>query len=126
MPPPHGLIIHEHWLNKILEGSKTWELRGRNTKIRGKIALIQSGSGKIHGTCALVDALGPLSLDELMANVTKHQVPREYMGNVTKRYKKVYAWVMRDAEHLSKPIPYDHPKGAVVWVRVGDDFKRTF
>jgi hypothetical protein len=118
MPPTHGLIIKKQWLTKILAGTKTWELRGRNTTIRGKIALIQAGSGKIFGTCELVDALWPLSMGDLKANVDKHQVLREDLMNVTKRYKNVYAWVLRNAERLKEPVSYEHPKGAVVWVRI--------
>jgi hypothetical protein len=120
MPPIHGLIIKKHWLTKILAGTKTWELRGRNTNRRGRIALIQSGSGKIHGTCALVDVLGPLSMEELMANVDKHQVPLDDLDNIFNRYQNVYAWVLKNAKQLNVPVPYEHPKGAVVWVRVGE------
>jgi hypothetical protein len=40
-----GLIVKSPWIELILEGKKTWEIRGSNTKIRGPIALIKSGSG---------------------------------------------------------------------------------
>lgn len=33
----NGLIIKKQWLDKILAGEKTWELRGSNTKVRGRI-----------------------------------------------------------------------------------------
>jgi len=33
------LKINDKWVNLILAGSKTWEVRHRNTKIREKIAL---------------------------------------------------------------------------------------
>ena len=52
-----GLIIKAPWIDYILSGKKTWEIRGCNTKIRGEIALIQSGTGKIYGTVELVDSL---------------------------------------------------------------------
>jgi len=48
-----GLLINSPWIEMILEGKKTWEIRGANTKLRGPIALIKSGSGKVVGTCAI-------------------------------------------------------------------------
>jgi hypothetical protein len=48
-----GLVIKSPWIEKILAGETTWEIRGRNTKLRGRIALIKSRSGKIYGTCRI-------------------------------------------------------------------------
>ncbi len=111
-----GLIIKEQWLNEILAGRKTWELRGRNTKIRGKIALIQKGSGQVVGTCQLVDVKGPLTPDEYRHNFDKHRVPVEN-GLM---YPKTYAWILQDARRFEHPISYKHPSGAVIWVRLPD------
>ena len=61
----HALLILEEPLAKILAGTKTWEIRGSATKRRGRIALIQSKSGLVVGTCDLVDVVGPLSLKKL-------------------------------------------------------------
>ncbi len=38
-----GLLIKSPWVEDILQGRKTWEIRGLITHIRGKIALIRSG-----------------------------------------------------------------------------------
>jgi hypothetical protein len=57
-----GLIIKSPWIDKILAGEKTWEIRGSNTKIRGKISLIKSGSGMILGKADLVDCVPRVSL----------------------------------------------------------------
>jgi hypothetical protein len=116
----YGLIIHERWLRKILDGSKTWEIRGSRTSKRGEIALIQKGSGKIFGTCELTGVIGPLSKSDLEANRGKHQVPIDEMSDVIGRYAKPYAWVISDVKRLETPFEYHHPIGAVVWVRVGD------
>ena len=46
-----GLMIKSPWIDKILAGEKTWEIRGYTTETRGTIALIKSGSGltrKLH------------------------------------------------------------------------------
>ena len=31
-----ALVIKQPWVDYILNGKKTWEIRGSNTKIRGK------------------------------------------------------------------------------------------
>jgi hypothetical protein len=54
-----GLIIMEPWAERILIGKKTWEIRGSKTHIRGKIDIIQSGTGHDYGTANLVDCIGP-------------------------------------------------------------------
>jgi hypothetical protein len=58
-------------IEKVLAGSKTWEIRGRRASIRGRIALIRSRSGFIVGTCELVDVVGPLTLKEYRRSARK-------------------------------------------------------
>ena len=110
----NGLVIREPWISHILDGRKTWEIRGSNTRVRGKIGLIRSGSGLIVGSAYLVDSIGPLSDTEFLRNRDKHLVGSPSMV----KYKKVYAWVLANAERFSKPIPYNHPQGAVIWVKI--------
>ena len=49
-----GLVIREPFVDWILDGLKTWEIRRSATMIRGPVALIMGGSGTIVGTCGLV------------------------------------------------------------------------
>lgn len=72
---PKALIVKKHWLDQIAEGRKTWGLRGACTMIRGRIGLIESGSGKVMCTVELTDVVGPLSLSELRRNTGRHRVP---------------------------------------------------
>ena len=112
-----GLIIKKPWIDLILDGSKSWELRGSSTKIRGKLALIQSGSGTVVGTCELVDVIGPLTAQELRRSSNKHQVPSSrFRGRL--RYEKTYAWVMSNPKRYVRPRRYRHPAGAVIWVNL--------
>jgi hypothetical protein len=106
------LVLKEH-LDKILAGSKTWEIRGKATAIRGPIALIESKSGEVVGVCDVVDVAGPLSLAELNRNERR-------TGFRTRKlpYLATYAWVLRNARRLRAPVPYRHPSGAVVWVKL--------
>ncbi|WP_408011588.1 ASCH domain-containing protein [Pseudalkalibacillus sp. A8] len=60
----------------MLDGRKTWEIRGTNPIIRGKIALIKSGTGMIFGTADLIDCR-KISLEEYQQGEAYHCVPKE-------------------------------------------------
>ena len=110
-----GLIIKEPWIHLILEGEKTFEIRGSNTKIRGKVALIKSKSGQIFGTAELVDSI-PLSLEEFIQHQDKHCIP--ITESTILPYPKTYAWVIQNTVIFNNPIPYKHPQGEVIWVKL--------
>ena len=40
-------------------------------------------------------------------------------------YKKTHAWVLNRAVRLKKPVPYDHPSGAVIWVLLNPKIERA-
>lgn len=111
-----GLIVKSPWIDKILSRDKPWEIRGSNTKIRGTICLIESGTGLIKGIAKLATSFS-LSHETLFTNKYKHRI--EDLSII--KYKKPHAWVMVNAERLPKPIPYKHPQGAVIWVNLPDD-----
>lgn len=108
-----GLIIKEPYIDQILEGKKKWEIRGSNTNIRGRIALIKSGTKKIFGEVTLVDSF-EISLEQYsqyylnMYGVIKNQLP----------YKRTYAWVLEEPLLYDKPLDYNHPLGAIIWVNL--------
>lgn len=112
-----GLLIRAPWIDKILDGSKTWEIRGSHTYKEGRIALIESGTGTVVGVAELAGAVGPLSLKELAANWRQAGFGRdEHLNRLP--YKKTFAWVLKNPKRLRAPVPYDHPSGAVIWVRL--------
>jgi hypothetical protein len=111
-----GLLTRKQWLNMILSGRKTWEIRGNATMTRGRIVLIESGSGTVVGKCDLVDVVGPLSLHQLKANASKIGVEPKVIDGTP--YRNTYAWVLDSAVRLPRPIPYNHPAGAVIWVKL--------
>jgi hypothetical protein len=110
-----GLIIKEPWINLIVSGKKTWELRSRDTRVRGRIALIKKGSGTVIGVADLTDTLPTLARSDLIANVAKHQVPE---GEIGGDFRWSTAWVLERARPLREPVPYLHPAGAVIWVNL--------
>ena len=109
-----GLIIKKHWLDQILARKKTWEIRGSNTKKRGQIALIESGSGWIVGTCEIVDSY-LVTPDLLKHNKDKTRLT-ELGGYFRLSYSRPHAWVIKSAKRID-PVKYDHPQGAVIWVK---------
>lgn len=112
-----GLVIKDPWISYILDGRKKWEIRSSKSNIRGEIGLIRSGSGLIVGSAALIDCIGPLSDEEFLANKSKHMVNSlSQVGN----YKSVYAWVLSNVKKFDNPIPYNHPQGAIIWVKIPD------
>lgn len=114
-----GLIIRPEPLDKILSGSKTWEMRGRNINIRGPIALIGKGSKAIYGVAHVVDSIGPLTRTEMINNQSKHRITPERMDHPdVANYR--YAWVLSNVRRLEKPIPYVHNGGAVQFVSLDD------
>lgn len=110
-----GLIIQSPWIDLIFEGKKIWEIRGSNIRIRGTIALIKSGTGHIYGTVELVQSKN-LTLQEYQKSEAYHQVS-SYNCEKTP-YKNTYAWVLRNPKRYVEPIPYKHPMGAVIWVKL--------
>jgi hypothetical protein len=105
-----ALIILPEPLQKILDGWKTWEIRSSGTRIRGPIALIESRSGTVVGTCELIDSIGPLTRAQCRENARK-------AGNFVAETGS-YAWVLQGARRLRTPVPYRHPRGAIIWVRL--------
>ena len=112
-----GLVIDMPWIDKILRGEKTWEMRSRHASHRGWFGLIRKGSGLVVGVARLVDSLGPLAPDKLQAATDQHAIgselrPELWMG------KWNIAWVLADVRKLAQPVPYIHQSGAVTWVRL--------
>ncbi len=122
-----AIVIKQPWIDLILSGEKTWEIRSRSVRARGVIGLIEGGSGKVAGLTRLVGCVGPLDRDQLASQFGKHRVPPQRMSEVP--YTSFYAWELADARRLDPPVPYRHPAGAVIWVRldaatVGDQLGR--
>lgn len=109
----NGFVVKGSSIQQILSGARTWELRGVPTRIRGRVALIKSGSGKILGTCNIVDCIGPLTPEQLQANADKHQIPQESLTQLP--VPKPYAWVLADVKSFAEPIPVINSRGGT-WV----------
>ena len=69
--PQNALIVHAHWLNLILNGTKTWEIRGENTKKRERIALATTQPYVLLGDVEIVKSTN-ITLEEFQAHVDLH------------------------------------------------------
>jgi len=113
-----ALVVKRHWLNLILDDTKTWEIRGAACNVRGLIKLAQSGSGQLMGEARVVDSISFKDLDEFKNHpeVWKSGIPPEEMHMV--KYRNIFAWVLEDAKRYNLPQAYAHPQGAVTWVKL--------
>ncbi|GCL65159.1 ASCH domain-containing protein [Pseudaquabacterium pictum] len=110
-----GLIIKAPFIDWIMEGRKTWELRSTHTQVRGPIALIQKGTGSVVAVARLVDSKGPLSAADMAANLQHHAVAPDRLA-MPDLQKYRFAWVLGDVKRLARPVSYTHRNGAVIWV----------
>ena len=113
----HGklaLLMHEKWLKRILYYGKSWEIRGRNTHIRGKIYL--AFKDHIYGETQITDCF-PITKEELKANFNLHHV--EDLSIVT--YKTPHIWMLDNTKRYNKPIKFPRKKGQIVFCSVNMD-----
>jgi len=111
-----ALVVKQPWIDLILSGTKTWEIRAVPTRLRRRIYLAQSGTGCLVGRVRVVDCL-ELAHDELPLYVDKHCI----RDCSIVCYARVFAWVLEGAERFAIPRKYTHPKGAITWVKLPKD-----
>ena len=109
-----GLVIRQPHIGNILDGLKSWEMRSRPTKIRGRIGLIEAGSGLVVGETEIVRMQeAPKTLRARHMTRAFHRIPEDRFSVMD---KWCWAWVLNNTLRYDEPIPYNHPQGAVIWV----------
>lgn len=112
----NGLIIKKKWLNLIVNGKKTIEIRGNNTQKQNEtIYLLESGTHRVVAT-AIISSTYPISCSDWAEERDKHRVDISYT-DLKKRYKTPYAWVLSKIKPIEDIWYYKHPQGAVIWVK---------
>jgi hypothetical protein len=109
-----GLIVQCPWIDLILDGKKTMDLRSNPTKIRGKIALLHKG--KVFGYADLYGVSGPMTKAEMVGRYKEHRMPERQIYKSDFPYR--YGWKFRNVKRLKRPRKYDHPQGAQIWVNL--------
>jgi hypothetical protein len=115
MPTLSAIPIRPQWIDLILNGTKTWEIRTKNTNKIGPVALIRSGSGTVVATANLSDVI---KLTEKIARQNARRMGMTTADAVSR--VGCNAWVLSDVIPLKKPVPYVHPSGAVTWVTLDE------
>lgn len=116
----HGLIIKSPYIDDILSGRKKWELRGQNTHTRGKIILLQSGTGLALGSVEII-AVKQITLEDY--NNWDYRKDSGKLPVDKLPYKKTYAYILENPIQYKNPKHYHHPKGAITWVDLPEDFE---
>lgn len=107
-----ALIVRQPYLDDIYDNGKIWEMRTSITHVRGVVGLIESGSGLITGSVEIIDC----SSEPIIPDNFFYEFHKVKDVELLKKWK--YAWLLRNATRFDKPIPYKHPKGAVIWVKL--------
>jgi len=88
--PKSALIIKDEWLEMILSGKKTWEIRSTSTKKRERVALALSGAPLLLGDVEIVDSV-KLDAATFAAQTSKHGVPQHRHAEIIGGYKNIFA-----------------------------------
>ena len=111
------LLIRQPWLELILSGEKTWEVRSMPTNIRHRILLAEPGTGMCSGQ-AIIDDVIEIERADFASYAHLHQVRSPEGYAIIDKYASIYAWQLRDVTRLSVQRPFKHPLGAITWVRL--------
>ena len=108
-----GLIVRPPWLARILRHGKTWEIRGGNTKTRGRIALVWQ-----RQVLGEVDVVGsfPLTRAPFDAHPELHHVPD--WAWVAGRYANPHVWLLANPRQAHPARPVARKPGQVTWVKI--------
>lgn len=86
----HCLFVKAPFAGWIVDNIKIIEYRTRETYIRGRIGIIESGTGTVIGDTLLNDCVFDPELG-------------------------LYTWALRNARRYTTPVPFEHKRGYVTW-----------
>lgn len=121
-----ALMVAPPWAFLLVSGYKVWEIRKKDIRFRGRVAIALIGSGMLWGEVEVVDSffmtMGGLCLP---SSIDKHRIPVHDLstyastgGGIYARGGGGYVIVMRNAVRYPHPIPYEHNLGAQLLVRL--------
>jgi hypothetical protein len=92
----HCLFVKAPFAGWIVDGVKLIEYRTRETYLRGRIGIIESGTGTVIGDAELIDC-----------NWNPQQ--------------GFYLWLLRNPRRYTTPVPFEHKQGCVTWALLDID-----
>jgi hypothetical protein len=111
-PPREGdriLVMKQFWLDLILSGEKTMELRSRRLS-PGPVWL--GSKGVMQGFAILGAAVLIPDSSSYATHAEEHRCPEG-----TLRYKKIWGVPLQDVQRFASTVPYIHTQGAVTIVK---------
>ena len=90
------LFVKAPFADWIVDGVKLIEYRTRETLIRGRIGIIESGTGTVIGDVELV-------------------------SSVYNSTQNIYNWLLSRPRRYAKPIVFEHKRGYVTWALLDID-----
>ncbi len=115
-----ALVVDEPWIGLILSGAKTWEMRTRPLRLSGRVGLIRKGSGLVVGTADVAGSGPPLDAASYAAAEPCHRIPPDRQA-VALAGGWTHPWLLSGARPLASPVPYRHPRGAVIWIVLSEE-----
>ena len=91
------LFVKPPFAGYIVDGVKSIEYRTQYTHVRERIGIIESGSGTVIGDAELYACWESL------------------------KYDGIWQWVLSNARRYHAPVPFEHKKGAMVWINLDID-----
>ena len=111
------MIVHAHWIDLILSGTKSLEIRSQNIQKTERIALATTKPYVLIGDVELVNSTN-ISHDRFKAHAHFHCVDKNQQAAVIGQYKTIYAWQLRLPRRYETPIEYRYSPGQVIWVKL--------
>ena len=111
-----ALILKPQWAALLLSEAdpKTWEIRGSNTKVRGRVGILPSGTSALDGEAELIGSV-PLTKEMWEANMDKHKT--QSWEQVAGRYKRPHVWVFTNGKKYNSPVVIQRKNGQVIWAK---------
>lgn len=110
-----AIPIRTPFIDEILAGTKTWEIRSKFTKKLGLVALIRSKSGTVVGIANLTKVV------EITSSIGRANARKMGMSpSEGAECEGLFAWVLEEVVKFKRPVPYKHPSGAVTWVTLDE------
>lgn len=109
-----GLLVRPPWIHLISSGSKTWELRSRNCRLRERVYLLEPRTHRVRGSVLIVGSFR-IDKDLLVLHTQKHCVPPDHLTTLAQNWREVWVWEMQEPQPENKR--YLHPRGAQTWVK---------
>jgi predicted transcriptional regulator len=104
------LKVKDEFAKLIIEGVKDWEIRTRNTNIRGFIAIGSTKSKKVIGYAKLVNSF-PTSVSNLK-RVNHHHRANEFLDAYGQGREELFVWILESPMKEEQPYPYSFSTGS--------------